>query len=87
MLALDLYESELCECGFHKSLAHDPDQWFDLDSVTCPLCRDISIRMRETAEGDRKEDEALRDHPGKKRKADGRIWSVKWLPKPWSSPK
>lgn len=80
MLALDLFESELCECGFHKSLAHDPNQWFDLESVTCPLCADIAARMRATAEADRKEDEAFKDQPSKKRRADGRRWFSKWLP-------
>lgn len=78
MLALELYESEVCECGFHKSIAHDPDQWFDLESVTCPLCADIAARMRSIAKSDQAEDDALKEKPGKKRTADGRRWFTKW---------
>lgn len=77
MLALDLYEADICDCGFHKSLAHDPKRMFDLDSVTCPLCADLAARARLQAREDEAEETALREKPKTKRRADGRRWLVK----------
>jgi hypothetical protein len=81
MLALGIYESQLCEgCGYHKSLAHDPEQMFDLVEEVCLLCADIAPRMRVNAKADADEAKALDDKPGKKRRADGRKWLTRWKP-------
>jgi hypothetical protein len=82
MLALDLYESQLCEgCGYHKSLAHDPEQMFDLVEEVCLLCADIAPRMRVNAKADAAEAKALEDKPKEKRWADGRKYLTRLLPR------
>lgn len=81
MLGLAEYEAGLCECGFHKSLAHDPEQYFDLVSETCPTCAGIAARERAQSKADETEAEALKGEPGRRRKADGRRWFVKWVSK------
>ena len=78
MLALDLYESELCECGFHKSLAHDPEQWFDPISEKCPVCAGAAVLARRIGAENEREEKALKDKPRAERDSDGRRWLIKW---------
>lgn len=72
MLGLGLYESEICDCGFHSSLAHDPTRWFTVERQTCPLCADLDAQARVQSEKDHKVAEKLKDQPGARRPADGR---------------
>lgn len=51
MLALALYESEICDCGLHKSIADtDPD----LETVVriCPVCSNLARNGRIIADRD-----------------------------------
>lgn len=79
MLALALYEAGLCECGFHTSLAHDPEKWFTVEDQRCPLCADLEAQGRVRAEKDRKVEEALKDQPAAPRPSDGRRSFVREL--------
>lgn len=72
MLALGLFEAGICECGFHESLAHDPNQWFDLKDKVCPLCADLAVRDRVRGKRDQAEADALKDKPSSPRASDGR---------------
>jgi hypothetical protein len=72
LLGLALYEAEICECGIHSSLAHDPERWFTLEDQRCPLCADLAIQARIQGEKDRKVAERFKDQPDAKRGSDGR---------------
>ena len=49
MFALELYESEVHSdgCGFHRTLATDPNNLFLPKAEFCPLCAAVAVRERE----------------------------------------
>lgn len=74
MLALGRYRAKVCACGYHESLANDPDLYFTFDVRTCPVCRG-QAQFKRIQDAD---DEAIRKQQGEKRPpgtpdpADGR---------------
>lgn len=77
MLGLELYEGQVCgTCGVHPTRA-TKDNHYDVTSEACELCAGLTVRHRQYAAEDEKEEEALKDLPAderaaKRRRSDGR---------------
>lgn len=62
MEGLAQYESEICECGLHKSVAdEDPD--LEMTLRRCPVCAGLAQAGREIATQDEKAVDALGKSP------------------------
>lgn len=46
LLALLRYDSEVCDCGFHPSVATDPANRFQPGTRTCPVCAGAAVWQR-----------------------------------------
>lgn len=79
MEALDLFEAGICGCGFHKTIAHDPKNWFQLEDQFCPLCADIALQDRIRTDAERGVVERLADTPSAARPSDGRTSIVRQM--------
>jgi len=72
--ALRIYESKVCRCGFHQSIAHNPDLSARIQEDFCPIC----AAMDKWERVQRKNDERAEQMLGKSapvlapRPADGR---------------
>lgn len=62
MLALEQYESEICSCGFHVSVA-DRDPHLETTVRKCPVCAGLAVNARVIAAEDKKQIEALGKSP------------------------
>ncbi|MBS45291.1 MAG: hypothetical protein CMH83_19405 [Nocardioides sp.] len=74
LLGLQIYESQLCRCGVHSTLTHDPEQRFPLDSDTCPVCAGLARYDRILRDGDEQHLQRMGSTPppGMPRPSDGR---------------
>ncbi|WP_166390316.1 hypothetical protein [Nocardioides ochotonae] len=74
LLGYKLYESQICECGFHKSLTRDKSQHFDIEDDVCFVCRAAAQYSRVQSIGDRAAEKALGENapPMAVRPSDGR---------------
>ncbi|RNL63651.1 hypothetical protein EFK50_07870 [Nocardioides marmoriginsengisoli] len=73
MAGLVLYESQICSCGLHESIARtDPDM--EIILPVCPVCADFKKQMRVLDAEDEKKVHALGEKPpaGAPRPSDGR---------------
>ena len=62
MQGLAQYESEICECGLHVSVAdEDPD--LEMTLRRCPVCADLAKNWRQINARDAEEIEALGKTP------------------------
>lgn len=78
MQGLAEYESEICACGFHRSVAdQDPDM--EITRRRCPLCAGLAQSMRQIAAADEKAVAALGKDPAPEaeRPDDGRIFGLR----------
>lgn len=82
LLALGLYESGVCECGFHRKVASDTDNLFTFQTETCPVCRGVARMSRMQEREDEEEAKRLGEKPAPStpRLADGRRTFVRQLP-------
>lgn len=55
MLALGIYEAQVCECGFHASLANNPANFFTFETKVCPVCAGVAKFGRRQSDADEKE--------------------------------
>lgn len=81
MEGLALYESQICACGLHESIAKtDPDM--EIGLPVCPVCAGLAQQMRVLAAGDELAIKGLGDKPKpeSKRPADGRGLRLKLKP-------
>lgn len=74
LLAWSLYQSQMCDCGLHKSTAdEDPD--VELAHRVCPVCAGIAAQLRILSDAEERD---LRRYgtdgppPGAPRLTDGR---------------
>lgn len=80
LLALSLYEQQLCKCGFHPSIANDPDNDFQPVDVVCPVCAGSDGWVRVLQERDEPVMKAMKDAPAQQpRPWDGRHSYVQQL--------
>jgi hypothetical protein len=81
MEALSIYESGVCECGFHESLATDKANVFTFETRSCPVCRGTAKFARIQGHADEQSDKSLGDNPapGLNRSADGRRTFVRQM--------
>lgn len=81
MLALELYESGLCSCGWHESLTQDKANHFTFTDKHCPVCRGTAQYARVQAEQDQRATKALGDtpDPAAPRPTDGRRTIVRMM--------
>lgn len=71
LLGLARYEVEVCSCGYHPSITHDPENGFMPESDVCPVCGGLDLQHRVLHEQDEKA--TPKDAPAKKpRPSDGR---------------
>lgn len=87
-LAWDVYQSEICACGLHISVADtDPDA--GTKARICPVCAGIAVAHRRQSAADDQAVKALGQNPPPEapRPTDGRYISVEMRqPKPSSPP-
>lgn len=80
LLAWSLYESQLCDCGLHQSIAdEDPD--LEMVPRVCPACAGIAVQMRILADAEDREMEAYGSDgppPGAPRPSDGRTHTLRF---------
>lgn len=74
LLALGVYESGVCACGFHRSIASDTDNLFTFDTETCPVCRGSARmeRMQQSTDADEEKRLGENPPPAAPRSSDGR---------------
>lgn len=73
LLALSLYEQQVCKCGFHPSIANDPDAVFQPTDIVCPVCAGSDGWMRIQQDRDEATQKSMKDAPAEKpRPWDGR---------------
>jgi hypothetical protein len=71
LLGLARYELEVCSCGYHPSIADDPENIFQPASKKCPVCGGLDVWHRILHEQD--EQATPKDAPPKQpRPSDGR---------------
>jgi hypothetical protein len=78
MLALAEYESRICGCGLHESIAdQDPD--LELEFRVCPICAGLEQAGRQLHADDEKAIEALGKNPPPSAElpADGRHMNLR----------
>lgn len=77
MQALAIYEADVCDCGFHHSVA-DQDPELKLTVRRCPVCAGIAQTMRQVAAQDEKTVAALGRDPAPEvpRPEDGRKFGL-----------
>lgn len=78
MEGLVQYESEICSCGLHKSVAdEDPD--LEMTERRCPVCAGLAQTMRQIGAQDEKATEALGKSPAPelRRPEDGRFFGLR----------
>jgi hypothetical protein len=63
LLALALYEAEVCACGYHASIANDASNDFQPGSRVCPVCAGASVWTRIQQEGDEAAQKSMKDAP------------------------
>jgi hypothetical protein len=63
LLALAKYEAEICQCGFHPSIANDETNVFQPGTRTCPVCQGAAVWQRVLADGDEKAAKSNKDAP------------------------
>lgn len=80
LLAWSLYQSQLCDCGLHQSIAdEDPD--VEMVPRVCPVCAGIEVQKRIVAAADERETEAHGADgppPGALRDSDGRTHTLRF---------
>lgn len=79
MQGLALYESQICACGMHESVAKtDPD--LDIELPVCPVCAGLAQQMRVLASQDERQVKALGEKPAPEteRPTDGRSVRLKF---------
>lgn len=79
MQGLAIYESKVCACGLHESIAQtDPD--LELHTPVCPVCAGLAQQKRVLAADDAKTLKSLGNDPSPEtpRPADGRTLRLKW---------
>lgn len=78
MRALMAYESDICECGFHRSLTSDKSNLFEFNYSTCNVCRGLDRWRRIEADQAQKSPQA--EQPASApRSEDGRKLSIRQL--------
>jgi len=86
MLALAEYESEICDCGFHKSLTRDKANHFGFETDVCPVCAGRDRYSRLQSKEDDEEEQKLKDSPpATPRPGDGRRVFMRMTRKPAAS--
>lgn len=82
MLALVEYESKVCECGMHETIA-DTDPDLEMVERICPVCAGLAQSARLYADRDEKTMKPHGDHPAASipRPNDGRHLSVRLVPR------
>lgn len=79
MQGLAIYESKVCACGLHESIAQtDPD--LELELPVCPVCAGLAQQKRVVAADDAKVLRTLGQEPSPEipRPGDGRTMRLKW---------
>jgi hypothetical protein len=80
LLALAMYEREVCNCGWHPSIADDESNTFQPATRICPVCAGLATYGRVLADHDKKWSEANRDAAAMvARPSDGRHMTVRYL--------
>ena len=80
LLALARFEAEICQCGFHPSIANDPANHFQPGTRTCPVCAGAALWQRVLHDGDEKHAKANKDAPPTTpQPADGRLAFMRLL--------
>lgn len=81
MQGLAIYESQLCECGVHESIAQtDPDM--EIDLPVCPVCAGLAQQMRVLNANDATASKSVGAElkPSAPRPADGRRVRLRFAP-------
>lgn len=80
MLALEMYEAQVCDCGFHESVLSDPSNIIMPKPRVCPVCAGLDGYMRVLKADDDEWDKKHKDpSPAEKRPSDGRRVSLQHL--------
>jgi hypothetical protein len=79
LLALAKYEAEICQCGFHPSVANDPENVFQPGARTCPVCAGAAVWQRVLHAGDEKAKGSKDAPPTAPQAADGRLAFMRLL--------
>lgn len=81
MLGLGLYESGVCECGWHKDLATDAGNYFAIEDRMCLVCRGTAQYRRVQQSQDEAAEKVLGEKPSPQtlRPADGRHTQVRMM--------
>lgn len=81
MLALADYESEICACGFHSTIAKNKDNHFGFEVDQCPVCAGREQYARLQAKEDSDEERKLEKSPPETpRPGDGRRVFMRMTP-------
>ena len=74
MLALEVYERGICECGFHEDLTDPAQHFYQIETRTCPVCAGTARYGRVQHDADEKQRKAFGDTmpPSTPDPADGR---------------
>lgn len=75
MLALDQFESELCQCGNHISVTEDPSNVFMPTERVCPVCAGLDqySRIQQARDEDASKAAGENTPPATPRPSDGRM--------------
>lgn len=76
MRELEVYESGLHSCGYHRDLLDDPDSIFMPEEWTCEVCAGLQQRGRML----RKRDELAKNSEDGPQPGDGRAVYMRLLP-------
>jgi hypothetical protein len=74
MLGLGRYKAKICACGFHESIASDPENHFTFDQRICPVCKGSAQYDRVLQDADERQRKQMGDNTpaNAPRLADGR---------------
>lgn len=81
MLALEVYERGICECGFHEDLTEPEQNFYQIETRTCPVCAGTARAKRVQNEADEKIRKRMGENapPATPDPADGRRTFVRPL--------
>lgn len=79
LFGLIQYEAELCDCGLHKSVAHDRSNVFTLEAEWCPMCQALASQTRELDHLDSEAKERAGKDYAKRLPSDGRRTFIRQL--------
>lgn len=82
MRALGAYEDGLCQCGFHRSLTSDRNNFFQIEESLCLVCARSEQYARRQHDQDDQARKALGENapPGTPLPGDGRLTYIRPMP-------